>query len=63
MLTWCRVLDSGTLLSPAYGSRLRLHVDNRSLQYRDLRHTIPLPQGVYHFGWVGHIPVAQPRAG
>jgi hypothetical protein len=40
--TWCRVLDPGTLLSPAYGSRFRLHVDNRSLQHRDLRNTLPL---------------------
>ena len=63
ILTWCRVLDTGTLLSPGYGSRLRLYVDNRSLQHRDLCGTLPLPQGVYHYRWVAHIHIAQPRAG
>ena len=62
VLTSGRVLDSEPLLSPAYRCRFRFHVDNCRIQYRDLRNRLPLLQGVYHHGWVAHIPVAQTGA-
>jgi hypothetical protein len=56
------VLDSEPLLGSAYRCGFRFHVDNRRFQYRDLRDRLPLLQGVYHYGWVARIPVAQTRA-
>jgi len=62
ILTSGRVLDSEPLLGPAYRCRFRFHVDSRRIQYRDLHNRLPLLQGVYHYGWVAHVPVAQTRA-
>lgn len=62
ILTWCRVLDSIRVLGPEDRCRLRLHVDNRSFQHRDLHDTFPLLQGLYHDRWLAHAPVVVTRA-
>jgi hypothetical protein len=63
ILTRGRVLDSEPLFGPAYRCRFRFHVDNRRIQYRYLHNRLPLLQGVYHYGWVAHVLVAQTEAG
>ena len=44
--------------SPEYRCRLPFHVDNTSIQHRHLHNTLLLLEGVYHYNWLAHIPVA-----
>jgi hypothetical protein len=55
LTSWHRVLDSIPVLDSAYCRGLCFHVDNSSIQHRDLYHTLSLLEGVYHYNWVAHI--------